>query len=171
VAGHRPEKCVRVWAPLRYVPALATHSSSPARPPPPPLLFAVSLRPHPFPALRYCYRQAELGVGDCGGLKYIPGMTKARRGPALTSMDVAPFHPCPSSCSGPAPSLSVSRPPSPSPCARTTQPTPAHAHPPTPTAQNGKQKTPEWLGKMLGVETPAEQPGGGVTLEELLKVE
>jgi hypothetical protein len=26
---------------------------------------------------RYCYRQAELGIGDCGGLRYIPG------GPAL----------------------------------------------------------------------------------------
>ena len=25
---------------------------------------------------RYCYRQAELGVGDCGGLRFIPGMTK-----------------------------------------------------------------------------------------------
>lgn len=26
---------------------------------------------------RYCYRQAELGIGDCGGLRYIPGMTKS----------------------------------------------------------------------------------------------
>lgn len=30
------------------------------------------------PICRYCYRQAELGVGDCGGLRYIPGMTKVR---------------------------------------------------------------------------------------------
>ena len=22
---------------------------------------------------KYCYRQAEIGVGDCGGLRYIPG--------------------------------------------------------------------------------------------------
>ena len=22
---------------------------------------------------KYCFRQAELGIGDCGGLKYIPG--------------------------------------------------------------------------------------------------
>jgi hypothetical protein len=22
---------------------------------------------------RYCYRQAELGIGDCGGLRFIPG--------------------------------------------------------------------------------------------------
>lgn len=26
---------------------------------------------------RYCMRQAELGVGDCGGLRLIPGMTKS----------------------------------------------------------------------------------------------
>ncbi|PRW45085.1 hypothetical protein C2E21_6404 [Chlorella sorokiniana] len=26
---------------------------------------------------KYCMRQAELGVGDCGGLRYIPGMTKS----------------------------------------------------------------------------------------------
>ncbi|KAI3426212.1 hypothetical protein D9Q98_008588 [Chlorella vulgaris] len=26
---------------------------------------------------RYCRRQAELGVGDCGGLRLIPGMTKS----------------------------------------------------------------------------------------------
>lgn len=26
---------------------------------------------------KYCYRQAELGIGDCGGLRYIPGMTKS----------------------------------------------------------------------------------------------
>ncbi|GAB4817469.1 hypothetical protein N2152v2_004515 [Parachlorella kessleri] len=26
---------------------------------------------------RYCRRQAEIGVGDCGGLRYIPGMTKS----------------------------------------------------------------------------------------------
>lgn len=27
-------------------------------------------------ANKYCYRQAELGIGDCGGLNLIPGMTK-----------------------------------------------------------------------------------------------
>ncbi len=26
---------------------------------------------------KYCARQAELGVGDCGGLRLIPGMTKS----------------------------------------------------------------------------------------------
>ncbi|GFR46785.1 hypothetical protein Agub_g8416 [Astrephomene gubernaculifera] len=26
---------------------------------------------------KYCYRQAELGVGDCGGLRYIPGLTES----------------------------------------------------------------------------------------------
>jgi len=26
---------------------------------------------------KYCYRQAELGVGDCGGLRYIPGVWTA----------------------------------------------------------------------------------------------
>lgn len=26
---------------------------------------------------KYCMRQAELGIGDCGGLKLIPGMTKS----------------------------------------------------------------------------------------------
>ncbi|KAL3137554.1 hypothetical protein ABBQ38_004836 [Trebouxia sp. C0009 RCD-2024] len=41
---------------------------------------------------KYCYRQAELGIGDCGGLSLIPGMTK-----------------------------------------------------------NGKQKTPDWLSKALGI--------------------
>ena len=25
---------------------------------------------------KYCARQAELGIGDCGGLKYVPGATK-----------------------------------------------------------------------------------------------
>lgn len=25
---------------------------------------------------KYCYRQAELGIGDCGGLRFIPGATK-----------------------------------------------------------------------------------------------
>jgi hypothetical protein len=28
-------------------------------------------------ATKYCYRQAEMGVGDCGGLRYIPGATKS----------------------------------------------------------------------------------------------
>lgn len=42
---------------------------------------------------KYCQRQAELGVGDCGGLRFIPGATKS-----------------------------------------------------------GKQKTPDWLAKILGVE-------------------
>ncbi|KAI8469481.1 MAG: hypothetical protein J3K34DRAFT_423741 [Monoraphidium minutum] len=59
---------------------------------------------------KYCYRQAELGVGDCGGLRLIPGMT-----------------------------------------------------------ESGKQKTPEWLAKLLGVETPQnEGPAGGKTLADLL---
>lgn len=26
---------------------------------------------------KYCARQAELGIGDCGGLKYVPGATKS----------------------------------------------------------------------------------------------
>jgi hypothetical protein len=26
-----------------------------------------------MPQDKYCYRQAEIGVGDCGGLRYIPG--------------------------------------------------------------------------------------------------
>jgi len=26
---------------------------------------------------KYCYRQAEIGIGDCGGLRLIPGMTKS----------------------------------------------------------------------------------------------
>jgi hypothetical protein len=26
---------------------------------------------------KYCYRQAELGIGDCGGLRYVPGATKS----------------------------------------------------------------------------------------------
>jgi hypothetical protein len=30
----------------------------------------------PGPHRRYCYRQAELGIGDCGGLNLVPGMTK-----------------------------------------------------------------------------------------------
>jgi len=25
---------------------------------------------------KYCYRQAELGIGDCGGLRYVAGATK-----------------------------------------------------------------------------------------------
>lgn len=28
-------------------------------------------------ANKYCYRQAELGIGDCGGLNLIPGLTEA----------------------------------------------------------------------------------------------
>lgn len=42
---------------------------------------------------KYCQRQAEIGVGDCGGLRFIPGATK-----------------------------------------------------------NGKQRTPDWLSNLLGVE-------------------
>jgi hypothetical protein len=57
---------------------------------------------------RYCYRQAELGIGDCGGLRLIPGMTKS-----------------------------------------------------------GKQETPEWLQKVLGVEVPKVE-NQGKTLEDLL---
>lgn len=53
-------------------------------------------------------RQAELGIGDCGGLKYIPGMTTS-----------------------------------------------------------GKQKTPEWLAKVLGVKVK-DIEGEGKTLEDLL---
>ena len=26
-----------------------------------------------FPSDKYCYRQAEIGVGDCGGLRFLPG--------------------------------------------------------------------------------------------------
>ncbi|WIA37150.1 hypothetical protein OEZ86_014111 [Tetradesmus obliquus] len=57
---------------------------------------------------KYCYRQAELGIGDCGGLRLIPGMT-----------------------------------------------------------QNGKQETPEWLQKVLGVEVPKVE-NQGKTLADLL---
>ncbi|KAG2452880.1 hypothetical protein HYH02_002224 [Chlamydomonas schloesseri] len=58
---------------------------------------------------KYCYRQAELGVGDCGGLRYIPGMT-----------------------------------------------------------DSGKQKTPQWLADLLGVEVPESEPAGGKSLSELI---
>ncbi|KAG2422864.1 hypothetical protein HXX76_015696 [Chlamydomonas incerta] len=58
---------------------------------------------------KYCYRQAELGVGDCGGLRYIPGMT-----------------------------------------------------------DSGKQKTPQWLADLLGVEVPETEPAGGKSLSELI---
>ncbi|KAG2489707.1 hypothetical protein HYH03_011814 [Edaphochlamys debaryana] len=64
---------------------------------------------------KYCFRQAELGVGDCGGLRFIPGLT-----------------------------------------------------------ENGKQKTPDWLNSLLGVEAPPEgSPAandvtGGKTLKELI---
>eukprot|EP00892_Ulva_mutabilis_P010662 jgi/Ulvmu1/7969/UM004_0202.1 len=47
---------------------------------------------------KYCQRQAELGVGDCGGLRFIPGATKS-----------------------------------------------------------GKQRTPEWLAKLLGIEPQSEE--------------
>ncbi|KAG1660037.1 hypothetical protein FOA52_010022 [Chlamydomonas sp. UWO 241] len=30
---------------------------------------------------KYCYRQAELGIGDCGGLNLIPGMTEGGKQP------------------------------------------------------------------------------------------
>ena len=26
---------------------------------------------------KYCYRQAEMGIGDCGGLRYVAGATKS----------------------------------------------------------------------------------------------
>ncbi len=51
--------------------------------------------------------------------------------------------------------------------------TPTPARPPNQPArppQNGKQKTPEWLNKALGVEAPAD-PANGKTLEELLRVD
>lgn len=60
---------------------------------------------------KYCYRQAELGIGDCGGLRLIPGFT-----------------------------------------------------------ESGKQKTPEWLAKMLGMEVPPEPTGLPVTtLKQMFK--
>eukprot|EP00197_Chlamydomonas_leiostraca_P004701 CAMPEP_0202868660 /NCGR_PEP_ID=MMETSP1391-20130828/11003_1 /ASSEMBLY_ACC=CAM_ASM_000867 /TAXON_ID=1034604 /ORGANISM="Chlamydomonas leiostraca, Strain SAG 11-49" /LENGTH=172 /DNA_ID=CAMNT_0049548855 /DNA_START=143 /DNA_END=662 /DNA_ORIENTATION=- len=57
---------------------------------------------------KYCYRQAEIGVGDCGGLRFIPGMT-----------------------------------------------------------ESGKQRTPDWLSSLLGVE-PAPPAQEGMTLKTLL---
>jgi len=51
---------------------------------------------------KYCYRQAEMGVGDCGGLQYIPGMT-----------------------------------------------------------DSGKQRTPDWLSDLLGLERAPESQGTG----------
>lgn len=60
---------------------------------------------------KYCYRQAELGVGDCGGLRYIPGLT-----------------------------------------------------------DSGKQKTPQWLADLLGVDTSAQEDmSGGKTLKQLIE--
>eukprot|EP00200_Dunaliella_tertiolecta_P004447 CAMPEP_0202338324 /NCGR_PEP_ID=MMETSP1126-20121109/645_1 /ASSEMBLY_ACC=CAM_ASM_000457 /TAXON_ID=3047 /ORGANISM="Dunaliella tertiolecta, Strain CCMP1320" /LENGTH=172 /DNA_ID=CAMNT_0048928679 /DNA_START=205 /DNA_END=723 /DNA_ORIENTATION=- len=56
---------------------------------------------------KYCYRQAEIGVGDCGGLRYIPGMT-----------------------------------------------------------ENGKQRTPDWLAKALGMDPQPEDPNAK-TLKDL----
>jgi hypothetical protein len=59
---------------------------------------------------KYCARQAELGVGDCGGLKYVPGAVKG-----------------------------------------------------------GKEKTPEFLAKLLGVEgKEIEYEASGKTIEQLL---
>ncbi|KXZ54402.1 hypothetical protein GPECTOR_5g58 [Gonium pectorale] len=59
---------------------------------------------------KYCYRQAELGVGDCGGLRYIPGLT-----------------------------------------------------------ESGKQKTPQWLADLLGVDVSGqEEASSGKTLKELI---
>jgi hypothetical protein len=55
----------------------------------------------PFMPCRLARRQAELGVGDCGGLRFIPGLT-----------------------------------------------------------ENGKQKTPQWLADLLGVEVPESAPPG-----------
>lgn len=57
-----------------------------------------------------CCRQAELGIGDCGGLRLIPGMTKS-----------------------------------------------------------GKQRTPQWLQDLLGVQlTPEQQNPDEITIEKLL---
>ncbi|KAF5827960.1 hypothetical protein DUNSADRAFT_18456 [Dunaliella salina] len=56
---------------------------------------------------KYCYRQAEIGVGDCGGLRYIPGMT-----------------------------------------------------------ENGKQRTPDWLAKALGMD-PQPEDTNAKTLKDL----
>ncbi|KAJ9530782.1 hypothetical protein V8C86DRAFT_2707635 [Haematococcus lacustris] len=58
---------------------------------------------------KYCYRQAEMGVGDCGGLRFIPGMTDA-----------------------------------------------------------GKQRTPDWLSDLLGVERAPAEDGSALTLKKLL---
>ncbi len=64
----------------------------------------------PCPALPFSYRQAELGIGDCGGLRFIPGMT-----------------------------------------------------------QSGKQRTPQWLQDLLGVQlTPEQQNPDQITIEKLL---
>eukprot|EP00887_Chlorella_sp_A99_P004212 scaffold15.g4212.t1 len=36
---------------------------------------------------KYCSRQAELGIGDCGGLRLIPGMTQRLRSEGLQSLE------------------------------------------------------------------------------------
>ncbi|GAX76657.1 hypothetical protein CEUSTIGMA_g4103.t1 [Chlamydomonas eustigma] len=60
---------------------------------------------------KYCYRQAELGIGDCGGLQFVPGMT-----------------------------------------------------------ENGKQRTPDWLAGLLGVEIPEEaEQFKGKTIKDLIR--
>ena len=100
-------------------------------------------------------------MGDCGGLRLIPGMTKARataaggrrRARALRAGQRA-LQPARALQRAAAPRVTNVRAPAPDPRA----------------PQNGKQKTPDWLGKLLGVEAE-EGAAGGMTLEELLKVE
>lgn len=93
---------------------------------------------------RYCYRQAELGIGDCGGLRYIPGMVisaaRTQRLFCCSSLQKASTTPAvgaSAACLLPG------------------------------MTKNGKQETPEWLQKVLGVEVPKVE-GQGQTLEQLL---
>ena len=144
-------------------------------PPPPPKKTTTTKKAI---ANKYCYRQAELGIGDCGGLRLIPGMTSSGKvcvgwcvlwgvcmccvlcvcvactacvccAAAVAAARVRVFSLC----------LSLSL------LAPTYLPPPA-IHPPT--RRTAQQKTPKWLADALGVEVPAPVEGEGKTLRDLL---
>lgn len=104
-------------------------------------------------ANKYCARQAELGIGDCGGLNMIPGECGGE-GPWWGVAGVGGA----AGAGGPGGGAEGYRR-----CSRVTRQRGARAR--AGLTKNGKQKTPELLQKLLGVKVP-ETPN--VTLEELL---
>jgi hypothetical protein len=107
-----------------------------------------------LPLLCSCMRQAELGVGDCGGLRYIPGAYRRQPGCIANTHQIADFpHTSALSFSSSALAWSIS-----SFAEGTAQvrlsgvSVPAACPAGAGMTKSGVQKRPEWMDKMFGTE-------------------